>query len=439
MAEDASDSHLRQSELRQITRRRTRFESSLIKRVAQKEDFFGYAEYEIGLEKLRKVRWKKLGRHDYPFGFRVLLTMTTGYDKSRPPRSISDHSIRRRIAYILRRASDKFPYDLEVWMAYYDYTKSEGMVKVVRELLTKALQLHPLEPSLHILLAQQYLDPGAPVRRANTSPSTHKTHFSLENVSPARKALLLGLRFLPTDHSLWIEYIKLEIGWVEALRRRWQILGIAQDGPAAEGETAMEDDVQAGLPRPAESAEEEEADLGQNAFGQTGESARKAIMRGDLIRTVLESSFGKLGHDLTYVQQLLHLLRAYPTALRSSLLDIVYAHMLKENVLKRNSKARRYVLEAELYDRAYQPDEPRIEIPEDWVLDDDETRPVIVDGEALVLGLASVTDKLRASPEGFSKQDMAEWNQEVGFWLLKWAQRAEENEDLVRATRRRCR
>lgn len=50
-----------QNEIDQITRRRTALETSLVRRVTRKEDFFKYAEYEINLEKLRRVRWKRLG------------------------------------------------------------------------------------------------------------------------------------------------------------------------------------------------------------------------------------------------------------------------------------------------------------------------------------------------------------------------------------------
>jgi U3 small nucleolar RNA-associated protein 6 len=50
-----------QHEIDQITRRRTNFETSLIRQKTRKDDFFKYAEYEINLERLRRVRWKRLG------------------------------------------------------------------------------------------------------------------------------------------------------------------------------------------------------------------------------------------------------------------------------------------------------------------------------------------------------------------------------------------
>lgn len=106
-------------ELGQITARRTKWETALVKRVARREDYLGYAQYEAGLERLRRARVKRLGM-----------------DKAGVPRSISGHSIVRRVLYILRRATDKFPYDLGVWLAYVDYARSEGMTKVVLQGLT---------------------------------------------------------------------------------------------------------------------------------------------------------------------------------------------------------------------------------------------------------------------------------------------------------------
>jgi U3 small nucleolar RNA-associated protein 6 len=107
------------TELGAITARRTKWETALVKRVARVEDYLGYARYEISLEKLRRARYKRLG-----------------LEKSGAERGVSSYSIVRRALYILRRATDKFPYDLGVWLAYVDYARSEGMTKVVLQGLT---------------------------------------------------------------------------------------------------------------------------------------------------------------------------------------------------------------------------------------------------------------------------------------------------------------
>ncbi|KAJ9110999.1 hypothetical protein QFC22_006644 [Naganishia vaughanmartiniae] len=108
------------TELAQITARRKKFETALVKRVAKRDDYMAYAAYEIGLEKLRRARYKRLG-----------------LDKSPQPRSVSSYSIPRRIVYILRRATEKFGYEVGVWVAYVEYARGEGMGKVVREGLTR--------------------------------------------------------------------------------------------------------------------------------------------------------------------------------------------------------------------------------------------------------------------------------------------------------------
>jgi hypothetical protein len=218
-------------ELRQITLKRTKYESALVKRAGKPEDYLDYAKYEIGLEKLRRLRWKRLREwscevvgcrvpsllfcavspclcfsvpsllhslartisnaflssslpsflpsfflsffstfsHRFlflllplvsllfllslsrlisflpicslasalpPSSLRNNLFLYLGMDKSQQPRSISSHSIPRRILYILRRSTEKFPTDTRSWLAYVDYAKSEGMNKIVVSGLT---------------------------------------------------------------------------------------------------------------------------------------------------------------------------------------------------------------------------------------------------------------------------------------------------------------
>ena len=32
----------------------------------------------------------------------------------------------------------------------------------------------------------------------------------------------------PESIELWVEYVKMELGWVETLRRRWDVLGLKE-------------------------------------------------------------------------------------------------------------------------------------------------------------------------------------------------------------------
>jgi len=47
-------------ETKQIMKKRTEFERTLVRRVAKKADYLRYIAYEIGLEKLRKKRFERL-------------------------------------------------------------------------------------------------------------------------------------------------------------------------------------------------------------------------------------------------------------------------------------------------------------------------------------------------------------------------------------------
>eukprot|EP00163_Fabomonas_tropica_P021663 TRINITY_DN3779_c0_g1_i2.p1 TRINITY_DN3779_c0_g1~~TRINITY_DN3779_c0_g1_i2.p1 ORF type:complete len:140 (-),score=23.01 TRINITY_DN3779_c0_g1_i2:45-464(-) len=48
-------------EIRQIVKKRRDYEYRLKRRAAKKEDFLMYAQYEMNLEKLRRIRKKRLG------------------------------------------------------------------------------------------------------------------------------------------------------------------------------------------------------------------------------------------------------------------------------------------------------------------------------------------------------------------------------------------
>jgi U3 small nucleolar RNA-associated protein 6 len=70
----------------------------------------------------------------------------------------------------------------------------------------RALKLHPNSIALYVLAAQQEL--------------SHGSH------SAVRTLLQRGIRLNPNSVDIWLEYAKMELGFVEMLRRRWETLGI---------------------------------------------------------------------------------------------------------------------------------------------------------------------------------------------------------------------
>ncbi|KAK1925110.1 U3 small nucleolar RNA-associated protein 6-domain-containing protein [Papiliotrema laurentii] len=380
------------NEIDQITRRRTVFETSLIRRHTRKDDFFKYAEYEINLERLRKVRWKKLGYHINP-----------------PPPSASSYSLPRRAIYILKRATVKFPGDLAVWLAYVEYASREGMRKIVSKGLTLALQHHPLSPTLYLLLSYHHLHPNSPFPRevipsASTldlpsTSSSKDTGFSLEGTAAARTQLLLGLRLIPDSEILWMEYIKLELGWVEALRRRWNVLGIndAIDSPDSNEVNA------------------ERMTGGEGSFGPDGEDARKSILAGQLVLHAIRSALGAIEGQkgMTFRLDLVRMLRTYPSALRGKALDAVHedlGRIAEGSDMKLAAQARLAGLTRGLYERKYVPGET----------------DNALEGVELVEELGRIAKEIRRNAK-----EGSEFLEVAGEWLGEQIEAQKDNEDLV--------
>lgn len=214
------------------------------------------------------------------------------------------------------------------------------------------MQHHPLSPTIYLLLSYHHLHPASPFPR-DIIPSTstldlpsvnsQDTGFSLEGTAAARTQLLLGIRLLPRSTELWTEYIKLELGWVEALRRRWNVLGIADtiDAPAndsvnAEGMTG-----------------------GEGSFGPDGEDARKSILSGQLVVHALDSALEAINgtEGLEFRLALLEMFRRYPSALRAKCLDAVYTDL--EGIAKGEdesaAKAKLALMTKRMYDTVYVP------------------------------------------------------------------------------------
>jgi len=129
-----------------------------------------------------------------------------------------------------------------------------GARALAGRIAARAVQLHPRTPALYVLAAAHELAHGG--------------------MGAARALLLRGLRLNAGCAELWREYVKLEMGFVEAVRRRWDVLGISLGGG---GDDGGDDDGQGeGVDR----AEEE----------ALGDAARRAIMGGAIVRQAIDSA-----------------------------------------------------------------------------------------------------------------------------------------------------
>jgi hypothetical protein len=132
-----------------------------------------------------------------------------------------------------------------------------------RALAGRAVQLHPRTPALYVLAAAHELVHGG--------------------MGTVRVLLQHGLRLNAGSADMWREYVRLELGFVEAVRRRWDVLGISLDAApsSTEGQGEEEDKGQDKGPGERVDRVEEEA---------MGDKARRAIMEGAIVRKAIDGA-----------------------------------------------------------------------------------------------------------------------------------------------------
>lgn len=111
-----------------------------------------------------------------------------------------------------------------------------------------ALQLHANIPLFYILAASEELN--------NLSPSV------------ARSLLQRGIRLNPDSIELWREHVRLELGFIESLRRRWDVLGVNM--------TSNDEDQAMATPT--------DSDVPSSA------DARKQVLNGAIVQSVIENA-----------------------------------------------------------------------------------------------------------------------------------------------------
>ncbi|KZT26817.1 hypothetical protein NEOLEDRAFT_1155534 [Neolentinus lepideus HHB14362 ss-1] len=288
-----------QNETKHIMKKRTAYETPLVRRIPKKADFLRYAAYEMGLETLRRKRVERLN-----------------LQKSEP--SISDYALVRRQFHIFERALKKFKGDVGLWIQYIELAKKEGAKALVGRITARALQLHPTHPPLYVLAAQHEL--------SRLSPSA------------ARTLLQRGIRMNPESVEMWREYVKMEMGWVESVRRRWSVLGLDTKGKVKEkqrkviGQVLGGDKEGVGEDVGVDEDGMDEDGGGEAERGDESEEARRQILDGAIVKAVISNAVKALP-NLSLFSSLHDLLTAYPSppSLRASFLEHLYT-LLRETL-----------------------------------------------------------------------------------------------------------
>ncbi|KAK2704984.1 U3 small nucleolar RNA-associated protein 6 homolog [Artemia franciscana] len=174
-------------EVRSIIKRRRDFEYKIQRFKKRKEDYLKYIQYEISIYKLLKLRRKKTG---YSFKKEEI-----------------DHAISNRIGTLFRFCVFRFQDDIKLWLSYVDFCKQVNWTNRISKIFVKMLAVHNDKPYLWLMAAKWEFE----------------ENVSAEN---ARAILLRGLQFLPQSKELYLESFRLELLFVDRLKKRKQVLGV---------------------------------------------------------------------------------------------------------------------------------------------------------------------------------------------------------------------
>ncbi|SPO28033.1 related to UTP6 - U3 snoRNP protein [Ustilago trichophora] len=249
-------------QLRSITTQRHTFEARLLRRDPDKNDYLRYAQFERNLADLINVKANRIG---LPRAFH---------------RDIATHHTAHIIA-IYERLVLKFKYDVDAWQQYIAFAKSRKMRLVTARVYARALSLHPNNVPLWLAAADHELNDNAsttaarsllqralrlnrlPWNKQTTTDSTSSgssKRSSNADASASNKRLRHDASVATTDVGtssasgpplfilssreadllrLWVEYIRMELVFIERLRRRWLVLGLEWDTQATDDDTNL--------------------------------------------------------------------------------------------------------------------------------------------------------------------------------------------------------
>ncbi|GAB5362696.1 hypothetical protein AAMO2058_000820100 [Amorphochlora amoebiformis] len=174
-------------EIKQIVKSRTEYEYACQRKSPNKIDYQRYIEYETNLELLRRKRKHRMG---------IIKLLKSDYESP------------RRISQIYERALFRFSQDISLWYQFIDHLESRGMIRSLRKVFPRALQMHPRNPQMWARAAA--------------------FEFSrLQDVNSSRILMQRGLRMNEDSRLLWVAFFTMEIRYIQKLLARRETLGIA--------------------------------------------------------------------------------------------------------------------------------------------------------------------------------------------------------------------
>ncbi|VVA98647.1 unnamed protein product [Arabis nemorensis] len=193
------------AEIAEIVKQRRKFEYRLKRPSPLKQDFLAYIDYETKLDELRILRRKAVSRQS----------------DNKKKKSISDFAGVAKIVEIYRLATMRFKGDIGLWFRYLEFCrqKRNGRMKKV---LAQVIRFHPKVAGVWIYAAAWEFDRNL-------------------NVAAARALMQNGLRVCSNSEDLWVEYLRMELTYLNKLKVRRVALG-EDKGSLVRDKKAVEDE-----------------------------------------------------------------------------------------------------------------------------------------------------------------------------------------------------
>lgn len=180
-------------EIAEIVKQRRKYEYRLKRPSPLKQDYLAYIEYETQLDSLRRLRKKSVARELKAQG------------KEKMKMSVSDYAGMSRIAEIFQLAVTRFKGDVDLWFRYLEFCRERKNGRM-KKVLVQLMRFHPNVPGVWIYAAAWEFDHNL-------------------NVAAARALMQSGLRACPTSEDLWVEYLRMELTYLNKLKARKVALG----------------------------------------------------------------------------------------------------------------------------------------------------------------------------------------------------------------------
>ncbi|GAV90223.1 U3_assoc_6 domain-containing protein [Cephalotus follicularis] len=177
-------------EISEIVKQRRKFEYRLKRPSPLKQDFTSYIEYEMQLDALRRLRKK---------------AVAGGGNNKKIKKSVSDFSGVARIVELYRMAVMRFKGDVELWFRYLEFCRERRNGRM-KKALAQVMRFHPKVPGVWIYAAAWEFDHNL-------------------NYTAAHALMLSGLRMCPASEDLWVEYLRMELTYLNKLKARKVALG----------------------------------------------------------------------------------------------------------------------------------------------------------------------------------------------------------------------